>query len=118
MPALVRTKYESDGLDVHAMRITPASSAAIDAPANEPAGAVNSPIKVKISKGKREFGISPRGVTISKTFGVAPDTFQRTAFLPVLTAAAFASAAYALNAVITYKGIAGWLVVGRRSEDY
>jgi hypothetical protein len=115
MPALVRTKYESESGAIHSISLNPATNLIVGA---APAGAVTSPIKAKISKGTKEYGLRPRGVTIAKTFGVAPDTFTRTAFIPVLSKTVFATAAYQLNAVLTYKGTADWIIVGRAQEDY
>ena len=115
MPATVRSKYESDLGTIHLIRLTPQVA---QAAGNIPAAVVNSPIRVKVSKGKREFGISPRGVLIGKTFGVAPDTFVRTAFIPVLDPDVFATPAYALGAAVTYKNSIDWEVIDRVVEDY
>lgn len=114
MPARTRTKYESDDAEVYAISLSPDFAAKAGA---APSGGVTSPIKVKVSKGNREYGLRPRGVTLSRTLGVAPDTFTKTTFLPVLTQAAFASAAFALDAKITI-GTTEWTVVSKRGEDY
>jgi hypothetical protein len=114
MPANTRTKYESDDAAIYALTLTPDYAAKAGTP---PTGAVTSPIKAKVSKSTRAFGIKPRGVTLSRTLGTAPDTFTKTAFLPVLTPAAFGSAGFALGATITI-GSTAWTVVGKRSEDY
>lgn len=114
MPARTRTKYQSDDDEVYALSLTPDFAAKAG---TAPTGAVTSPIKVKVSKGNREYGLRPRGVTLARTIGTAPDTFTKTTFLPVLTATAFASATFALDAEITI-GTTVWKVVGKRGEDY
>jgi hypothetical protein len=116
MPALVRTKYESDSGQIHAIRLSPAVA---QAAGNIPADAVNSNIRVKVSKGNREYGIRPRGVIIGLTVGVPPDTFVRTAFIPVLNSTQFNNGtAYALGASVAYKNNADWEVLSRVREDY
>lgn len=114
MPARTRTKYESDDAEIYSVSLTPDFAEKAGTP---PTGAVTSPIKVKISKGNREFGLRPRGVTLARTIGTAPDTFTKTTFLPVLTPSAFASATFALDAKITIGSIE-WTVVSKRGEDY
>lgn len=114
MPARTRTKYESDDSEVYAILMSPDYAAKAG---TAPTGAVTSPIKVKISKGNREYGLRPRGVTLARTIGTAPDTFTKTTFLPVLTQSAFSSAAFALDAKISIGSIE-WTVVGKRGEDY
>lgn len=114
MPARTRTKYEADDSAIHAISMTPDFAARAGA---APTGAVNSPIRVKISKSNRAYGIRPRGVTLARTIGTAPDTFTKTTFLPVLTPTAFASATFALDAKITI-GSTEWTVVSKRGEDY
>ncbi len=114
MASYVRTKYEADDDTIHAIRLSPAKNLIAG---QAPAGAVNSAIKVKVSKSKREFGISPRGVTIAREFGTDPDVFQKYVFIPVLTEEIFDGAAYQLNATLQYEGEA-WQIVARNPEDY
>lgn len=115
MPAYTRTKYQADSGFVHAIRINPITVTLAGAAPVDP---VDSEVRVKISKGNREFGIRPRRIKIGKTFGVAPNTFVRTAYIAVLTPATFAAATHQLNAVVTYKGDADWQVISRDPEDY
>lgn len=114
MPAFERAKYESDRGTIHSIRLQPATLAVAGA---QPAGAVDSDIKAKVTKTNREFGLRPRGVTIAITRGEGEETFTETAFIPVLTIAGFATAGFQLNAAIQYGGEA-WTVVGRKAEDY
>lgn len=114
MPARVRTKYESDDSEVYAIVLSPDFAAKAG---TAPTGTVTSPIKAKVTKSSRAYGIRPRGVTLSRTLGTAPDTFTKTTFLPVLTPSAFASATFALGASITI-GSTAWTVVSKRGEDY
>ena len=114
MPAQTRTKYQGDDNTIYAIRMSPPFA---EKAGTAPTGAVTSPIKAKVSKSGREFGLRPRGVTLSKTLGTAPDTFTKTTFLPCLTLTAFGSAVFALAAKITISGVE-WEVVSRRAEDY
>lgn len=114
MAAQVRTKYQGDDNTVYAMRLSPPFS---EKAGTAPTGAVTSPIKAKVTKSTKEFGLRPRGVTLARTVGTAPDTFVKTTFLPVLTLTAFGTAAFALAAKITIDGVE-WEVVSRRAEDY
>lgn len=114
MPARTRTRYEGDEGDIYAITLSPDYAAKAGA---APTGTVTSPIKAKVSKSSRAYGIRPRGVTLSRTVGTAPDTFTKTTFLPVLTPAAFNSATFALDASITI-GTTVWTVVAKRPEDY
>lgn len=114
MAARTRTKYEADEGDIYAIILSPDYAAKAGA---APAGTVTSPIKAKVSKSSRAYGIRPRGVTLSRTIGTAPDTFNKTTFLPVLTPSAFSSATFALGATITI-GSTTWTIVGKRPEDY
>lgn len=113
MAANVNTKYESDSGDIHPIRLRPDTNAVVG---TAPAGAVNNNIRVKVSKGSRQFGIKPRGVVISRTRGTAPDTFQVTQFIPVLSASAFGNSPFSLGSTISYKGVS-WTVVSLKSED-
>jgi hypothetical protein len=82
-----------------------------------PGGAVDSPIKVKISKSNREFGIRPRGVQLRRPVNpTATDKIFRS-FLPVLTETAFNSNTFALDAQVTIGGVA-WKIIGKVQEDY
>lgn len=114
MVANVRTKYEADAGQIHAIVLKPPTAAVAGA---APAAAVNQNIKVQVNKSTRSYGLKPRGVTLSRTLGTAPDTFTTRRFLPCLTPAAFASPAFALGAAVTISAVA-WVIVGRRAEDY
>ena len=101
MPAFVKTKYESDSGDVHPIRLQPDT---LTAAGTIPAGAVTNNIAADMRKGKRRYGIGPRGVSASRTVGTAPDTFKRRVFIPVLTKADYGTGQYAVGGQITYKG--------------
>lgn len=103
MAAQTRTKYESDGGLVHPIRMSPEKAALAG---TAPTGAVDSSVSAMISKGNSEFGIRPRGVTLSYTVGTGATAYSKSVFLPVLTETAYDSAAFAIDATITYKGIA------------
>ena len=114
MVARTETKYEANSGTIHRILLTPDFAAAAGTP---PEGAVNSKIRPKVSKTDREFGIRPRGVTLSRTIGTAPDTFKKYAFLVVLTATDWNSAAYAPEAEITI-GSLTYKVVNQVDEDF
>lgn len=114
MASFSNTKYEADDGTIHAIRLRPETVAIAGA---APGGAVDSSIKVKVTKSNREFGIRPRSITISQTKGTDPDTFKVYATIPILTEAAFAAAPAQLGAEVTYDGDT-WTVVSRNAEDY
>lgn len=114
MASQTGSKYESDSTSVHFIRLSAGRLAVAGTPTTAP---VNSPVKVKVSKTNREFGLRPRGVRLSRTVGTAPDTFKRYSFLPVLTKTAFDGTGFAVGATITIDSIA-WTIVGKISEDY
>jgi hypothetical protein len=108
------TKYEASNGTIHQIRMDAARIAVAGA---APGGAVDSPIKVKVSKSNREFGIRPRGVQLRRPINPgATDKIFRS-FLPVLTETAFDSNTFALDAQITIGGTA-WKIIGKVQEDY
>lgn len=114
MPAYTSTKYEADNGDIHGILLSPDKAAVAG---TAPTGDTSSPVKVKVSKSNREFGIRPRGVRLSRIIGTAPDTFKKYAFLPVLTPADYATSAFAIGAEITIGGVV-WVVASKEGEDY
>lgn len=114
MATLSVVKYESDGGDIHSMKLTSDYAAAAG---DEPTDGVSSDIKPKISKTNREHGLRPRGVRLVRTIGTAPDTFKKYTFLPVLTAAQWVSGAFAPGSAINI-GSTAYTVIARIAEDY
>jgi hypothetical protein len=114
MPAQVRTKYESDGGGIYLMKLTP--NYALAAGTN-PTGAINRDISVKVSRSKREIGLSPRHVVLGRTVGTAPNTFVKYTKLPLRSPADFNSATYAKGAPISV-GSTTWEVYGKVAEDF
>lgn len=114
MATKTRTKYEANSGEVYSIILTPEYAAKAG---TAPTGAVTNDIKIKVSKGSKEFGLSPRKVILARTIGTAPDTFVKYSSLPVLTPTAFGTATYALNATIEIDGNT-WTIVGKKSEDY
>lgn len=113
MAARTRTKYESNGGDIHPISLTAAYAAAAG---TAPAGAISNDIQVKVSKTNREFGLRPRGVRLYRTLGTAPNTFVRYAFLPVLTETAWDGNGFNPETEITINSIS-WKVLKRVPED-
>jgi len=65
---------------------------------------------------KREFGIHPRGVSLSRTLGTAPNQFKKYKFIPVLTSTAFSGEGFSKGAVIQISSV-DWTVVDQVSEE-
>jgi len=65
-------KYEGDDGDIYIVRMDTDLQAAITGN-TEPAGAITKPWHLVTSKGRRNFGINPRNVVATRTFGTAPD---------------------------------------------
>lgn len=114
MPAKSLTKYESNSARIHPLLLSLASFQATSIP---PTGAVNDFLRPKISKSRREYGLKPRGVILSRTLGTAPDTFKKYYFLPILTQAAYNGTTYADGATVNIATVP-WTVVGRVNEEY
>lgn len=114
MATKTNAKYEANDGDIHQLLMEPERFAAAGTP---PTGEINNKIKAKTSKTNREHGLRPRGVTLARVVGTAPDTFRKYSFLPVLTLTAWGSAAFAVGATITIGSIS-WEVVGQVPEDY
>lgn len=108
------SKYQSNADTVHPIRLATATLAAAG---NPPAGAVTSPIYAKVSKSNREFGIRPRMVILARPLAPGPDDKIRYKRLPVLTEAAFDSAAFSLGSNVSV-GATQWKIISRLSEDY
>jgi len=111
---MARTRYEANSGDIHQIYM---SAPRISAAGAAPAGSVSNDIIVKVSKKNREYGLRPRGVILTRTVGTAPNAFNKRTFLPVLTPTAYASSAFAPEAVVTINTVA-WTVLRRQDEDF
>lgn len=116
MARMVNTKYKSDGGTIHPIRVRQATYDSILG--TEPSGSVNSQIRAKVSKTKREFGLRPRAVLIARTRGTGADTFTEYATLPVLDPEDFNSAtgAWVQGSTLSYKGVS-WEIVARYPQS-
>ena len=114
MPNRVKTKYQSNDDTIHVISLTPDYAAVAGTP---PGGAVDSDIKVKVTKTNREHGIRPRGVRLYRFIGDPPEQAIRYGFLPVLTETAWEGAGFAPETTITI-GSNTWKVLARQPEDY
>jgi len=108
------TKYLADNDSVHKIRMAANRIAVAGAP---PAGAIDSPVAVKISKSNRQVGIRPRGVRLSRPVNPAATDKIFYSFLPVLTPTALDTPAFAIDATITIGGVQ-WKVLSKVNEDY
>jgi hypothetical protein len=93
------------------------SFASFQATSIPPTGAVNDSLRPKISKTKRQYGLRPRGVVLSRTVGTAPDTFKKYYFLPLLTKGAYNGTTYAIGATVNIATVP-WTVVAKVPEEY
>lgn len=114
MAAFTDTKYESDAGTIHSIRLTSGYATAAGA---APSGAVNSNIKVKVTKTGREFGIRPRRVSLSRTVGTGDTAFRKRATLPVLTKTVFDGTTMAPGQTVTI-GANTWTIVSKQPEDF
>lgn len=113
----VTTRYQATNGDIHPIRVQEETDDAVieGVTNNPPAGAVTNRIRVKISKNKGEYGISPTFVNVR--FTAAPptgysqnQTYRIAALTPAFSAAAVDSATG------TYLGTA-CVVISTTSED-
>jgi len=114
MAPFSNAKYEDDFGDIHPIRLRAETLAAAGA---QPQGAVTSSIRAQITKTNREFGLRPRMVSLSRTEGEGDAAVKITTKIPVLTATAFAGAAFQIGAEVAVDGET-YTVVGRSPEDY
>lgn len=110
------SRYEADNGNVYRIRIQPETeNLAIGAVSNgPPAGAINSQGTVRVSNGKRAFGVTPRAVTLqwvdTPPAGYDADGYVR---VPILEPTTYTG--YNLDETGTYLGQAV-KVVGKSPE--
>lgn len=109
-----KAAYTDDAGVTHPIRLSGAVLTAGAFTANDPA---TSRVPAKVSKSKREFGLGPRGVHLSRNIGTAAVPNMRYKFLPIATPAAALSSLYAENAVVAIDGT-NWTVGSFKAEDY
>lgn len=112
MARMKNSKYKADGGTIHPIRVRQATFTAIQG--TEPTDDINSNIRAKISKSKREFGLRPRMVLIARTRGTGEDTFTEYATLPVLDPDDFNSSTggWVQGSSLSYKSQT-WEIVAR-----
>lgn len=112
--AFVDAKYETGSTAIVSIRTDTELTGLMGTP---PAGDVDLNIHAIVNGNRsREFGVHPRGVTLSRTIGTAPDTFKKYKFLPVLTATALTGAGFTIGTEITI-GATAWTVTDQVSES-
>lgn len=109
-------KYEGDDVQIYIIRMSDSVKAAVSTNA-EPAGDITSPFHVQASGSRKQFGIIPRSVTLTRTFGTAPDTGTKTRKIPILTGDVHESAALSPGSTVTISGVA-WTVASRQPEEF
>lgn len=112
MARMQRSKYKADGGTIHPIRLREATFTAVQG--TEPTGDINSIVRAKVTRSKREFGLRPRGVVIARIRGTGDDTFTEYARLPVLDPQDFNSATggWVEGSNVFYKGVS-WEIVAR-----
>jgi hypothetical protein len=84
--------YEADSAEIHVVKVQPETTAmksdisGTNVSANGPA---TSPFWAKVSKNKRQYGLSPRSVSMRWTGGIPSGYADAVITLPVLTPAVF-----------------------------
>jgi hypothetical protein len=115
--AFIRSFYETNGGAIARIRVQPETELAnIGGTVNDaPAGPPTVSTTVKVSKGRREYGIGPRKVGFVFDAGEEPDGYKAgaTYYLPVLTRAVYDG--FVVGDVITYLGGTGDIV--SKSEE-
>lgn len=98
-------KYEGDDGEVYLLRMDTALFNAL-ADNTEAAGDVTKPWHLESSDSRRSFGIKPRYIVATRTFGVAPDTGVRRMTIPILDPAKIEGETPDINVgnTYTYKG--------------
>jgi len=98
-------KYEGDDGEVYLLRMDTAVFAALTAN-TEAEGAVTKPWHLESSDSRRSFGIKPRYIVATRTFGTAPNNGVRRMTIPILDPAKIEGEPPDINigATFTYKG--------------
>lgn len=117
----VREIYESNSGSFHAIRVQPETTLLTDGTTVNDGGAgpIDSPLRAKVSRTSREYGLRPRNITFEFDDGEAPVGYENRAQirLAVLTPAAYQAYTAAPNISLTYLGGTG-IVVGQQDEDF
>jgi len=98
-------KYEGDDGEVYLLRMDTAVFDALSGN-TEAAGDVTKPWHLESSDSRRSFGIKPRYIVATRTFGVAPNNGVRRMTIPILDPAKIEGDPPDINvgATFTYKG--------------
>lgn len=98
-------KYEGDDGDIYLIRMDTDLKAALTGN-TEPTGDVTKPWHVVSRGSRREFGINPRSITASRSFGTAPDNGVKRIEIPILNPASVEgdSAPISVLDTFTYQG--------------
>lgn len=112
MASRFRVKYQSNFGSIHQMLITPEMANVVG---TEPPGAVDSPLKAKVTRSRNAYGLKPRTVTASIQRGTTPFVYSERIVVPVLTNAEWIGPSFADDSTVNYKGEA-WTIVGRSPE--
>lgn len=114
----VRSRYTDDDGEIHPIRVQPETLAAtLGGTANAaPTGATTADNAAKVTKGRREYGLGARFVTVAWNPGAAPEDYdERTLVkIPVLNPTVFNGAN--IGAAVVYNGGTG-VIVSKTGES-
>lgn len=112
-------KYTADNGQVHRIRVSAGKEAVSGN--TQTASAVNSQIKVKVSKSNREFGIRPRGLrlyrTLTATEGEETVSKNVYSFLPIFQKSVFDGNTFAIEGTVTIDSVV-WTILDKVAEDF
>lgn len=112
--AFVDTKYETNNTTVISIRT---DDELVGLMGTVPAADIDLNIHGIVNGNRsREFGVHPRGVTLARTVGTAPDTFKKYKFLPVLTQSDLSGGSFDIGSTITISTVA-WTVQDQVNES-
>lgn len=116
MARMVLARYQADNGDIHPIRLRPETNTVVSG--TIPAGNVTNNLFAKVTKSKRQFGISPRQVVIARGIGTGADTATVYATLPICEPSDWDSdtGAWQVSSNVSYKG-ATWMIVSRIPEN-
>lgn len=106
----VKTKYESDDLNVHPIRVQPEGSPVNGTP---PAGNIDVNISAQVGGSRRSYGLHARGIRLYREIGTGATLSRRYNFYPVLTKTAYDG--YVKDQTFTIDGVE-WKLLNKVPE--
>lgn len=110
--AFVDSKYETDDSVIMLIRMTTEENAVAG---TEPAGDVDLNAHAYASGSRQRFGVHARGLSLKRTVGTAPDTFNKYTFLALRSAADLAAPGNQVGQTVAI-GLINWTVSSQIPE--